>query len=348
MLDPPTVPRPRRWRWPWPGGSGSESQWLPSGSLLIIEKPSYSSSSPRAPATAAAAPWGEERLRGTWECLWMEKCAVAPLRCRWLRKSQSDLETKLIEDATELRLYTEIASDAWLSRQGGEKGRLEYPMGIGLDTDWAEASDSREEELSRLRRLGSSVESENIGIMRKHEASKHYRKYQFSQVAEILRMQIPYIRLQNLPNSASRDWRAKCNVRRLANLPVFNTTSSWPTSHKSNPVHERQEMSIVNMTAYKLDLLSPGGQEDAWVDVGKGTFLCHLLTHQEQPETHGILAVSTAAHLWTPEWEGERNPAPSPLSAAGPAPGGAAKNRGEEKTFFTCFYLRCLQWLKSV
>lgn len=33
-------------------------------------------------------------------------------------------------------------------------------MGRGLDTDWAEARDSREDELSRLRRLGSSVESE--------------------------------------------------------------------------------------------------------------------------------------------------------------------------------------------
>lgn len=32
-------------------------------------------------------------------------------------------------------------------------------MGRGLDTDWAEASDSREDELSKLRRLGSSVES---------------------------------------------------------------------------------------------------------------------------------------------------------------------------------------------
>lgn len=32
-------------------------------------------------------------------------------------------------------------------------------MGMGLDTDWAEARDSREDELSRLRRLGSSVES---------------------------------------------------------------------------------------------------------------------------------------------------------------------------------------------
>lgn len=34
-------------------------------------------------------------------------------------------------------------------------------MGNGLDTDWAEAKDSREDELSRLRRLGSSVESKN-------------------------------------------------------------------------------------------------------------------------------------------------------------------------------------------
>lgn len=33
-------------------------------------------------------------------------------------------------------------------------------MGRGLDTDWAEARDSREDELSRLRRLGSYVESE--------------------------------------------------------------------------------------------------------------------------------------------------------------------------------------------
>lgn len=33
-------------------------------------------------------------------------------------------------------------------------------MGRGLDTDWAEAKDSREDELSRLRRFGSSVESE--------------------------------------------------------------------------------------------------------------------------------------------------------------------------------------------
>lgn len=56
-----------------------------------------------------------------------------------------------------------MASDAWLSRQGGEKGRLEYPMGSGLDTDWAEARDSREDELSRLRRLGSSVESGERG-----------------------------------------------------------------------------------------------------------------------------------------------------------------------------------------
>lgn len=46
-------------------------------------------------------------------------------------------------------------------------------MGMGLDTDWAEASDSREEELSRLRRLGSSVESENMGIKGKHETSEH-------------------------------------------------------------------------------------------------------------------------------------------------------------------------------
>lgn len=28
-----------------------------------------------------------------------------------------------------------------------------------METDWAEARDSREDELSRLRRLGSSVES---------------------------------------------------------------------------------------------------------------------------------------------------------------------------------------------
>lgn len=45
----------------------------------------------------------------------------------------------------------------------------------------------------------------------------------------------------NLPNSASRDWRAKCKVRRLASLPVFSTTSSWPTSHKSNPAHRRKK-----------------------------------------------------------------------------------------------------------
>lgn len=34
-------------------------------------------------------------------------------------------------------------------------------MGRGFDTDWAEARDSREDELSRLKRLGSSVESEH-------------------------------------------------------------------------------------------------------------------------------------------------------------------------------------------
>lgn len=32
-------------------------------------------------------------------------------------------------------------------------------MDRGLVTDWAEARDSREDELSRLKRLGSSVES---------------------------------------------------------------------------------------------------------------------------------------------------------------------------------------------
>lgn len=53
-----------------------------------------------------------------------------------------------------------MASDARLSGHGGEKGGLGYPMGSWWDTDCAEASDSRDEELSRLRRFGSSVESE--------------------------------------------------------------------------------------------------------------------------------------------------------------------------------------------
>lgn len=38
-----------------------------------------------------------------------------------------------------------------------------------------------------------------------------------------------------LPKSARRDCRPKCMVRLLACFPVFNTTSSWPTSHRSNP-----------------------------------------------------------------------------------------------------------------
>lgn len=78
----------------------------------------------------------------------------------WIKMWQSHFcGYKLIEISRRRSLWS-IASDAWLSRPGGEKGRLEYPMERGLDTDWAEASDSREEELSRLRRLGSSVESE--------------------------------------------------------------------------------------------------------------------------------------------------------------------------------------------
>lgn len=64
-----------------------------------------------------------------------------------------------MEEAMELRLYTEMASEAMLSAPVGEKGGCWYPKGKALDTDWAEARDSREEELSRLRRLGSSVES---------------------------------------------------------------------------------------------------------------------------------------------------------------------------------------------
>lgn len=63
-----------------------------------------------------------------------------------------------MEEAMELRLYTEMASDAMLSGQVGENGEFWY-WGMGLEIDWAEASDSSDEELSRLRRLGSSVES---------------------------------------------------------------------------------------------------------------------------------------------------------------------------------------------
>lgn len=69
------------------------------------------------------------------------------------------METKLMEEAMELRLYTEMASEAMLSAPVGEKGGCWKPRGRALETDWAEASDSREDELSRLRRLGSSVES---------------------------------------------------------------------------------------------------------------------------------------------------------------------------------------------
>lgn len=81
------------------------------------------------------------------------------------------------------------------------------------------------------------------------------KKITFSQATEISRI--------NLPNSANRDWRAKCNVRRLANLPVFNTTSSWPTSHKSNPVQTARNEYSEYMTVFKIDLSSPERQEDA-------------------------------------------------------------------------------------
>lgn len=50
-----------------------------------------------------------------------------------------------------------------------------------------------------------------------------------------------------------------------------------------------------------------------------------LMTYQEQPETRGILAVSIAAHWWTPEWEGGRSPALFLLSGVELAPGGAGK-----------------------
>lgn len=53
------------------------------------------------------------------------------------------------------------------------------------------------------------------------------------------------------------------------------------------------------------------------------------MTNQEQPEIHGILAVSIAAHLWTPEWAAGRNPVLSLLSVVGLAPGGAEKDRGK-------------------
>lgn len=52
-----------------------------------------------------------------------------------------------------------MASEARLSGPVGEKGGLWPRSGPGLEMDWAEASDSSEEELSKLRRLGSSVES---------------------------------------------------------------------------------------------------------------------------------------------------------------------------------------------
>lgn len=50
-----------------------------------------------------------------------------------------------------------------------------------------------------------------------------------------------------------------------------------------------------------------------------------ILTHQEQPEIRGILEVAIAAHLWTPEWEGGRNPALSLQSEVELAPGGAGE-----------------------
>ena len=64
-----------------------------------------------------------------------------------------------MEEAIELRLYTEMASEAMLSAPVGEKGGCWEPKGRALDMDCADARDSREDELSRLRRLGSSVES---------------------------------------------------------------------------------------------------------------------------------------------------------------------------------------------
>lgn len=159
-------------------------------------------------------------------------------------------------EATELRLYTEIASDAWLSRQWGEKGRLEYPIGRGLDTDWAEARDSREDELSRLRRLGSSVESiARRGEKWQYVTSKKKKMLKslnclgYSSVISKETLEekrndtMDMSKSIYLPNSANRDWRAKCKVRRLASLPVFSATSSWPTSHKSNPAHTQKDNS---------------------------------------------------------------------------------------------------------
>lgn len=85
----------------------------------------------------------------------------------------SGLETKLMEEAIELRLYTEMASDAMLSGQVGENGGFWY-WGTGLEIDWAEASDSSDEELSRLRRLGSSVESKKKEKRKKYKHAPRY------------------------------------------------------------------------------------------------------------------------------------------------------------------------------
>lgn len=98
--------------------------------------------------------------------------------------------------------------------------------------------------------------------------------------------------------------------------------------HISQILHTHKSTTVVTYTFDNVSV-NPQGHTDAWW-AGTDSFLRQQLTHREQPEIHGILAVSIAAHWWTPEWAGGRNPVLSLLSGVGLAPGGAGEDKGEK------------------
>lgn len=184
-------------------------------------------------------------------------------------------------------------------------------MGRGLDTDWAEAKDSKEDELSRLRRLGSSVESGE----REEGKRKKVTPVKTKGIPQKLKNTFGMILMSsqstaNIKNDRSDEMNVSNTYRRepaetgeqsarcggwlicLSSAPLLLGRPHISQSLRAH-THTHTKGQVINV---KLNASSQGHME-VWGRSWAGTCLFgYQLTHQEQPETRGILAVSTVAH----------------------------------------------------